>query len=136
MRREGSNILSHRILIVSLLVVVTLATLTKFWSRVSVLSHHLLSQSVKIKMSTYSRELEVAELAVSTFGEEHTSYFRYFPSAICTFPRCQFRKGLVIATTQTTFPQLRSSLRSWRPLRRSHLSYGNSSPLTESLFSC
>jgi 3'(2'), 5'-bisphosphate nucleotidase len=65
--QETKSINSRHILLLSLLIV-TLAALTKFWSRVSVISHHFpasrtLSTTI-VKMSTYSKELEVAELAV------------------------------------------------------------------------
>jgi 3'(2'), 5'-bisphosphate nucleotidase len=43
------------------------AAITKFWSRLSLLSHHLPSSKIYFsttKMSNYSKELEVAELAV------------------------------------------------------------------------
>jgi len=58
---------SRYIFIISV-ISVALAALTKFWSRVSLVSHHLPSSNSlftnTIKMSTYSKELEVAELAV------------------------------------------------------------------------
>ena len=60
------GIRTRNLLLLSLLVV-TLATIVKFWPRLSILSHHLSSPKVPfttIKMSPYSKELEVAELAV------------------------------------------------------------------------
>jgi 3'(2'), 5'-bisphosphate nucleotidase len=53
---------SYRIILISVLVV-TLAALTKFLPRISLLSHHL-TFFTTTKMSTYSKELEVAQLAV------------------------------------------------------------------------
>jgi 3'(2'), 5'-bisphosphate nucleotidase len=56
---------SYRIIIISILVI--LAALTKFWPRISLLSHQLTPPKALFttsKMSTYSRELEVAQLAV------------------------------------------------------------------------
>lgn len=74
MKRDASKyirifrgLLSHRILFVSF-IVLTLAAFTRLWSRVSLFSHHLSSSNALFttaaKMSTYSKELEVAELAV------------------------------------------------------------------------
>lgn len=57
---------SRRILFISL-VILTLAALTKFWARLSLISRHLPSSSyftTTLKMSSYNKELEVAELAV------------------------------------------------------------------------
>src|ERR1700761_6688051 len=66
-RTTETTFLSRRILLISLLIV-TLAALTRFWSRVSVLSHQFPSSkaflATSVKMSSYSKELEVAELAV------------------------------------------------------------------------
>jgi len=57
----------HKILLVSL-IVVALAAVIKFWSRVSLVSHQLQTTTrphfTTVKMSQYSKELEVAELAV------------------------------------------------------------------------
>jgi 3'(2'), 5'-bisphosphate nucleotidase len=64
--RVFPGLLSRQVLVISLFVV-ALAAITRFWPRLSLLSHHL-SQIKPLlattKMSTYSRELEVAELAV------------------------------------------------------------------------
>lgn len=64
--RVSSGSLSRQILFISLSIV-TLAALTKFWPRLSVLSHHISSPRTLFtapKMSAYNKELEVAELAV------------------------------------------------------------------------
>ncbi|TVY53976.1 3'(2'),5'-bisphosphate nucleotidase [Lachnellula cervina] len=56
----------RRILFISLIILI-LAAITKFWSRISLISHHLPSSKALYStptMSTYSKELEVAELAV------------------------------------------------------------------------
>merc|ERR1712230_132833 len=61
------GILSRRILIISIFVVI-LAALTKFLPRVSLLSSHFITPprplSATTKMASYSKELEVAQLAV------------------------------------------------------------------------
>lgn len=61
------SFLSRPVLTFSILVV-TLAAVTKFWPRLSLFTRHLLttqrSLSTTVKMSLYSKELEVAELAV------------------------------------------------------------------------
>jgi 3'(2'), 5'-bisphosphate nucleotidase len=57
---------SYKFILISILVV-TLAALTKFLPRISLLSHHLTPPKTFLttsKMSTYSKELEVAQLAV------------------------------------------------------------------------
>lgn len=61
----SAGLFSYRFLIISILVV--LAALTRFWPRISSLSHHLTPPRTLFtttKMSTYSKELEVAQLAV------------------------------------------------------------------------
>jgi 3'(2'), 5'-bisphosphate nucleotidase len=67
-RAKSSPSLSpRRILFVSLLVLTLAALTSKFWPRLSLLSHHLTlpkALSTASKMSTYSKELEVAQLAV------------------------------------------------------------------------
>jgi 3'(2'), 5'-bisphosphate nucleotidase len=58
--------LSRKILIISFIILILAAT-TKFWSRLSLISHHFPASNVLFsttKMSTYNKELEVAELAV------------------------------------------------------------------------
>jgi 3'(2'), 5'-bisphosphate nucleotidase len=61
------SLLSRPLLTLSVLVV-TLAAITKFWPRLSLFTRHLLTTqrplSTTVKMSLYSKELEVAELAV------------------------------------------------------------------------
>jgi 3'(2'), 5'-bisphosphate nucleotidase len=57
---------SYRVILIALLVV-TLATFTKFLPRLSLLSHHFNPSKTLFttgRMSTYSKELEVAQLAV------------------------------------------------------------------------
>jgi hypothetical protein len=59
--------LPRRILFISLLVLTLAALTSKFWPRLSLLSHHLTlpkTLATASKMSTYSKELEVAQLAV------------------------------------------------------------------------
>ncbi len=60
------RLFSYRVILISLLVV-TLAAFTKFLPRISLISHHLTPPKTILtttKMSTYSKELEVAQLAV------------------------------------------------------------------------
>jgi 3'(2'), 5'-bisphosphate nucleotidase len=64
--RANPALRTHHILLLSL-IVVTLAVIAKFWPRLSLLSHHLPSSRpvfTEVRMSNYSKELEVAELAV------------------------------------------------------------------------
>jgi 3'(2'), 5'-bisphosphate nucleotidase len=58
--------LSRRLLLISL-AVLTLAAFSKSWTRLALVSHHLHPAALftpTVKMPTYSKELEVAELAV------------------------------------------------------------------------
>lgn len=60
------RLFSYRLILISILVV-TLAAFTKFLPRISLISHHLTPPKAFLtttKMSTYSKELEVAQLAV------------------------------------------------------------------------
>jgi len=60
------RLFSYRVILISILVV-TLAAFTKFLPRISLISHHFTPPKTfvtTIKMSTYSKELEVAQLAV------------------------------------------------------------------------
>ena len=64
--RNTPGLRTRHVLLLSL-IVVTLAALGKFWTRLSLVSHQLPSSKAlftTVKMSTYSKELEVAELAV------------------------------------------------------------------------
>jgi 3'(2'), 5'-bisphosphate nucleotidase len=65
--RDSPDLLPRQILFVSLLILTLAALTSKFWPRLSLLSHHLtLSKTLSTtpKMSTYNKELEVAQLAV------------------------------------------------------------------------
>jgi 3'(2'), 5'-bisphosphate nucleotidase len=64
--RKFLGLFSYRIVLISVLLVI-LAALTKFLPRISLLSHHLTLPKTfftTTKMSTYRKELEVAQLAV------------------------------------------------------------------------
>lgn len=65
--KYSPGLLQRRILFVSLLVLPLAALTSKFWPRLSLLSHHLTlpkTLSTASRMSSYSKELEVAQLAV------------------------------------------------------------------------
>jgi 3'(2'), 5'-bisphosphate nucleotidase len=69
--QQGKSKRGRPILLISLLVVILATLITKFWPRLSLLSHHfpssqktLFNPYTTVKMSNYSKELEVTELAV------------------------------------------------------------------------